>query len=140
MAVSDSGSWKLIIYPLAIIIIFGTIITIMIQPFLDNGIPAESQPSQFGETLIDLVETGNIDLNLSTATTIILFPLIGATMLTADIVSAILPQDIKDFIADSIRVYYYIPEPFQTIITAFLIVTFICIAYGVYVMATMLIP
>ena len=140
MAVSDSGSWKLIIYPLAFIIIIGSITTLIVRPFLDNGLTMDSQPTQFGETLIQLVETGNIQFNLTATESVIFFPFVAGAALTADIVSAILPQTLKDFVADSIRVYYYLPDPIQSIVTALLVISFVCIAYGIYVMGTMLIP
>lgn len=129
MATADSGSWKLLIYPIMIIFIIGLVLNLTVKPFVDDGQNVDYLNSTLRNKLVDIVNTGNvfniteIDLWVVTIPVPNQFDVLGDTG--------------KTVIIDQINIFTYIPTWLQ--IPLILIIT-VCFVYAIWVLISMLIP
>lgn len=149
MAGSDSSSWKLLIYPLIILMVLGASITFFIKPFVDAGIPAPTNPNAIIGYLSNVVyngdpyqfipsNTNDTEVTLGSifgfGLKIILFPVFG---LEGSIYRFIVPEPMRAFLREEVNAISYLPEVIQKII---IIIFVACFGYLLFVLATMLIP
>lgn len=133
MSASDSGSWKLLIFPFMIIFIIGIVFNLVVQPFVDNGVPINNEPSFIVSAMQNIIATGNI-FNVS----VISIPLLVTTLdIPVPNIFNIFPDSIQSFIINQVTIFSYLPTEIQVPLAIIITLSFI---YALYVLFTMAIP
>lgn len=135
MGASDSGSWKLIIYPLIIVVVIGVILNLILQPFISAGVPTQAQASPTAQVIVNLIQYG-VPQN-STSGVFGIFGIFNPLTLFFSPLSLVLPQSIKDYMVTQVYTFYYLPSWIQV---PLLVILSFSVGYGLYVAFTMLIP
>lgn len=104
MSNTDSGVWKLLIYPLAIIFVIGIILNLVITPFLDNGIYPSGVNQSNVDYLRNITENG---IPFEIHVPLLLLTLDWVAVAPSPI--GFLPQFLRNFIVDQILILTYIP-------------------------------
>lgn len=135
MGASDSGSWKLIIYPIIIVVAIGLLFSLILQPFISAGVTPDISASPTAQTIVNLIQYG-VPQN-STTGIFGIFGIFNPLTLFFSPISLVVPQGVKDFMITQVYTFYYMPSWIQVPI---LVILSISIGYGLYVAFTMLIP
>lgn len=114
---TDIGSWKLIIYPVIIIIVFGGLLSITTKPLIDNGLEVNKNSLGILNNLHDLA-MGNLPTN---STTSLFWSIISPVPKT--IYDFIVPDSIKVYIAADITALSYMPNEVLIPITIVLVLS-----------------
>ena len=133
MSASDSGSWRLLIYPIAIIFVISFVMNMTIQPFIDSGVSAPSNVSIFETAMIN---TANYGIPVNATIDLGLFS-VELGMIANPFYHYLAPQSFKDFLAEQVVMFSYLPNVVKYPILAIILIS---IVYALYVLATMLIP
>jgi len=135
MGTKDSGTWKLIVYPLMIIFVIGFFLNLAITPYIENGInPTQINSTNYTDPLKNFVQNG-IEANITVfqfnvSSTFSFLPNLHFGGINLGSLGLINPFDAvgqvgKDFISTQIDIFNYLPEAIQLPILLILIVCFV---------------
>lgn len=127
MAVSDSGSWKLFIYPVVFIVIFGLIYSLVINPFVSGGVIQERNNNIFVDGLVNTAIYG-VPIN---------YTILGVNVGILNVAWDIMPTSIKSYLANTAVSLYYVPEIIAIPIT---VIVYAALIYALIVLIMMVIP
>ena len=130
MSTAESGTWKLLLYPILIIFVIGVVLNLTITPFIESGISVESNPTFFSSTMQSIISTGNV-FNMTE------IDILGFFSIPIPNIFHILPDSALTFIQTQIEIYSWLPEIVQIPLA---IIFIFCIAYALWVLIAMLIP
>lgn len=134
MASGDEGGvWKLFLYPLIILFAIGLLLTTVIKPFTDSGLPTQTYPSPAIDLLKNTAMQGipfNLTVNIGIGT-------IDFTAPLQAIYQGVIPNDFRQYTADSINSMTYVVPIIQTPI---LILIYGCAIFVLIILVTRLIP
>lgn len=144
MAVSESGSWKLLIYPIIVILILGITINFFVKPFVDAGVPAPTNPNPLLNTARSLLLTGTPfgEVNTSAANntvakvTIITLILNPIFIIPSLIYQFVIPAPLLEFFDTELNAISYLPVIMQDFI---LTIVTISVGYALYVLVAMVV-
>lgn len=132
MGTSDSGAWKLLIYPMALILILAILLSLTVTPFVEEGISLDTPAdvSFFRTALLNLIDSGNV-FNV----TKISIPLLVTTYdIPIPNIFKVFGTKAYDFIVTQINVLLYLPEWFALPFTILLLLS---LAYiGAHIIAS----
>jgi hypothetical protein len=133
MATAESGTWKLLLYPVIIIFVIGVVLNLVVTPFTDGGVVIEKHPTFFSSSMQNIIDTGNV-FNIS----VISIPLIITTLdIPVPNIFHLIPNSALVFIQQQVNIYSWLPEVIQIPIA---IIFIFCFAYALWVLVAMLIP
>lgn len=120
MGTADAGVWKLLLYPLAIVLILALFLNLTVKPFIDNGI----FPKNASQTEIDAVS-----VLIKNGTTISVdVPILGTWTPHVPSPVSLLPQSMQDFIVDQFLILASIPN---VILIPLVIIFSVAIIYAI---------
>jgi hypothetical protein len=129
MSASDSGTWKLIIYPLVIILVIGLVLNITLQPFLDSGI-YPNNANQTEMTQFNTFLTSGLEVTID-------IPLLGEWTPVIPSPVQLVPTFMRDFLSEQITILAYLPT---VILIPLMIIFSVAFAYVLWVLIGMWIP
>lgn len=133
MAVADSGSWKLFITCVVVIVVFGFILNVVVKPFEANGVVVPHEQTQALNTMVAIAngtifQSFNIDLGLFTLN-------IGNVM--QGIYNVVMPSFLINFLVTQIDLFFYIPTLLQAPIAIIFVAS---LGYVIWTLIAMIIP
>ena len=131
MAVSDSGSWRLLIYPLIIIFVIAFVMNMTIKPFIDSGVSAPNNLTIFETAMIN---TFNYGFPINQTFTFLVFTIDIGDIVTP-IYNFVVPQTIKDFMSEQVLMFSYLPNIVKY---PLLVLLLISLGYAIYVLIVMI--
>jgi len=118
--------WKLIVYPIAVILILGIILNITVYPFLDSGLALPNNPSFFTGTAYSIIDSGNV-FNITSIEIPYLFNIAIPNIFD------LFPAEVITFIKNQVSIFEVLPLTIQIIIGIILI---LCLALGLFSLVT----
>ena len=129
MSTADSGTWKLAIYPIVILLVVGIILNLAMTPFLDAGIYPDNANQTEINAFTDVVTTG-LEISVD-------IPILGTWTPVIPSPIQLLPSFMQDFIVTQITILGYIPA---IILVPLLIIGAVAIIYLLWALIGMWIP
>lgn len=125
----EVGTWKLLLYPIALILFLGIFANMLISPLVEEGVTVETQDNQMVQITSTMITDGvPFDVNI-----------LGFNLLSLiNPFWYFIPTVLKEFIANQILIFLYLPSWMQGIVAGVFILCSISIAYSLYVLLTML--
>lgn len=138
---TDVSAWKLMIYPVTFLLVFGAVMNLIIQPFVNDGILVQNNPTEYSDLLKNVVLKGiPVDANIN----ITMFPppftiTIGSVNLFEpfqNIYNGLMPDAVQNFLLNDVNTLSYLPTTMQAIITILLIISLL---YSIITLLVMII-